>query len=256
MADQTLSDNRINFEGIPVFIGLFSALSLILSVIYDWGYFIALDISFAEAPTSLSDHIKSALIWVPPAALIIFIVAVIELLTQRVERGMTQEELFPPSKTSKLSYFLYRSPAYAFIAFAIYTIVLKIMRHPIPIDRMIFSIGFLWIWLSGKLFTPPRLQQKYPPLFRKTFRWVPVMVLFVWYFGFSAAQYAITTSKNSQALILNETKQKMFIIPLRSFEKALLVWHPEVNQYEFVPWQSIHSVMLKEVDARRLNRTQ
>jgi hypothetical protein len=246
MADQTINDNRINFEGIPVLIGLFSALSLVLSVIYDWGYFIALDISFADAPTSLSDHVKSALVWMPPVALIIFIVIVIELLTQRIERGTTQEELFPPSKTSKLTYFLYWSPAYAIIAFSIYTIVLKIMQHPIPVDRMVLSIGFLWVWLSGKFFTPPRLQQKYPPLFRKAFRWVPVIVLFVWYLGFSAAQDAITTSKSSQSLMLKgNDNQKISVIPLRSFEKALLVWHPEVRKCEFVPWQSIHRVMKK-----------
>lgn len=43
----------------------FAALSFLLSVDYDWGYLGALGLSFADVPTTISDHVRSALVWAP-----------------------------------------------------------------------------------------------------------------------------------------------------------------------------------------------
>jgi hypothetical protein len=44
---------------------LLATLCFLFSIMFDWGYFSALGLSFSVVPTSLSDHLRSSLIWVP-----------------------------------------------------------------------------------------------------------------------------------------------------------------------------------------------
>ncbi len=55
--------------------GLVASISIVLSIIYDWGFFYALGISFGEAPTTIVDHVQSWLIWLPNV--ILFAVALL-----------------------------------------------------------------------------------------------------------------------------------------------------------------------------------
>lgn len=48
---------------LPALTAVFASWSLVVSVAYDWGFFSALGISFAHAPTTLSDHLSSWLVW-------------------------------------------------------------------------------------------------------------------------------------------------------------------------------------------------
>lgn len=48
------------------FIGILSSLILSFSVIYEYGFIQVLGVSFAELPTTLSDHIRTSLIWMIP----------------------------------------------------------------------------------------------------------------------------------------------------------------------------------------------
>ena len=49
---------------IPIISFLTSTL-LVLSVVYDFTYLSALNLSFSQIPTTISDHIRSALLWAP-----------------------------------------------------------------------------------------------------------------------------------------------------------------------------------------------
>jgi hypothetical protein len=48
-------------------IALIGAICIGFSVIYDWGYLYGLGLGFHETPTSLADHLRSAIIWLPYA---------------------------------------------------------------------------------------------------------------------------------------------------------------------------------------------
>jgi len=200
-----------------------------------------LGVPFAEAPTSLSDHIKSALIWVPPAAATCFIFIAIEILTQRIERGMTEEEIIVTAPRPRLTYYVRKSPGYLFLAGSIFCVGAKLYGFPVPLVLLITSINVLWIIASSKLFTPPRLKDKYPTIFRNTFRLIPVVVLSVWYLGYSGAESSVANNYTARCLFLTGVNEKSFpVIPLRSFDKVMLVWHQKSKTYEFVPWQSIY----------------
>lgn len=46
-------------------IAFFSTVLLVLSVTYDYTYLLALGLSFADVPTVIGDHVRSAIIWSP-----------------------------------------------------------------------------------------------------------------------------------------------------------------------------------------------
>jgi hypothetical protein len=49
---------------------LAATLSIALSVMFDWGYLSAVGLRLSEVPTSLSDHTRSAILWMPVSAFI------------------------------------------------------------------------------------------------------------------------------------------------------------------------------------------
>ena len=52
-------------RNIGALVGVIASLSVIVSFIYDWGFFWALGISFSQAPTTITDHVQSWIIWLP-----------------------------------------------------------------------------------------------------------------------------------------------------------------------------------------------
>jgi hypothetical protein len=69
------------------------ALLLVMSVCYDFAFLHALGLSFNEVPSSTSEHLRSALLWVPYIALIAAGAAFHELLSRRNERNQSEEEI-------------------------------------------------------------------------------------------------------------------------------------------------------------------
>lgn len=52
-------------EGAGKLVTLAGVFLLPLSVVYDYSFLLALDISFGEVSTSLADHVRSAIVWLP-----------------------------------------------------------------------------------------------------------------------------------------------------------------------------------------------
>ena len=53
----------LTLEKLPALTAAFASWGLVASIAYDWGFFSALGIRFAHAPTTLSDHLSSWLVW-------------------------------------------------------------------------------------------------------------------------------------------------------------------------------------------------
>jgi hypothetical protein len=72
-------------------LALIAALCLALSVIYDWGYLAALDLTFSEVPTSLSDHARSAILWLPLSASLLPLAIVVNLFFDQLDAKEMRE---------------------------------------------------------------------------------------------------------------------------------------------------------------------
>ena len=80
-------------ERVGKIMAVIASFSLIVSVFYDWGFISALGLRFSEIPTSVSDHVRSWLVWLPKVVIGVIGVLVFELLNRRIEKGMTEEEI-------------------------------------------------------------------------------------------------------------------------------------------------------------------
>ncbi len=75
--------------------------ALVGSVLHDWVYFGRLGLRFSEVPTSLVDHARTALLWLPPLGIGMALFSVYELLTRRIEGGKTEDEIVAQSPNPK-----------------------------------------------------------------------------------------------------------------------------------------------------------
>jgi hypothetical protein len=59
------SDPVTSIEALGKLLGLMTGALLVLSVGYDYGYLSSIDVTFAAVPTTISDHIRTAIVWAP-----------------------------------------------------------------------------------------------------------------------------------------------------------------------------------------------
>ncbi|NJO35949.1 MAG: hypothetical protein HC869_25610 [Rhodospirillales bacterium] len=83
-------------------LGLLVSLSVAASICFDWGFLHALDLGFADVPSSIADHARSALLWLPVAALAVLWNFAYRLVASRVEDGLTEAEILASSSNPGL----------------------------------------------------------------------------------------------------------------------------------------------------------
>lgn len=83
-AKHSSADDKLPWDVITSILGSVSGLSLILSIVYDMGYFETLGLSFADIPTTIGDHVRSALLWVPQAVTAAFGYSLLVLMKWKV----------------------------------------------------------------------------------------------------------------------------------------------------------------------------
>ena len=54
-----------SFEALGKLLGLMTGALLVLSVGYDYGYLSSIDLTFAAVPTTITDHVRTAIVWAP-----------------------------------------------------------------------------------------------------------------------------------------------------------------------------------------------
>jgi hypothetical protein len=63
-----------------------------LSVLFDWGYLAALDLRLSEVPTTLADHTRSAILWLPVLGYVIPLAIAFTLYSMEIDRKGIEEE--------------------------------------------------------------------------------------------------------------------------------------------------------------------
>ena len=130
------------FRNIGALVGVIASLSVIVSFIYDWGFFWALGISFSQAPTTITDHVQSWIIWLPRVIVIGILLLAYDLLFARVERGLTEAEIISTSRNTRIKNIITKSS----------NIFISIMSSNIFIIQSSILFTILWLLFGGILF--------------------------------------------------------------------------------------------------------
>jgi len=218
-------------------------LCLVISIIYDWGYINALNITFAEFPSSIADHVRSSLLWAPIAIISVITMLVYELLTQRIEQGMTEEEIINstsnPEKTKK-----YRNILYKFMPYIALGIVMTyILLGESNLEGVPIAILILWMCFAGWAHNHPRIKARRSRQFILATIFMPVLCMWIFAQGYLTARKLYWNEKPTHKLYLkSNVGNPDNVILLRAFEKTVIVKYILDNSVGIVPWEMVNKI--------------
>jgi hypothetical protein len=231
-------------------VALVAAISFCLSVIYDFGLFNVLDLSFSDLPSNFADHARGALDWIPYAIVMMFCMLVFQGIGEK--RGAAEKrerrllKLFdlqentssvqPSSKGvsnghSRIGKMLglsaYGMPVYYFLfpAFQSYIISATIA----------WSTFYLAFILHDEI-----EEETGSALLMGVLLIAPLVTITVWDFGRRAAVHLALKPATESIVYKNNIREENITI-LRYFDKGPLIKGGD-GAISFVPWADIQRI--------------
>ncbi|MFZ3071900.1 MAG: hypothetical protein WA162_01510 [Thermodesulfobacteriota bacterium] len=230
-------------------VGLISGISLLCSIAYDWGYLYALGLSFSDIPTSLADHIRSSLNWLPTVFFIGSAVFLFELLTIRIEQGMTEEEIIKSSSKPEFVRKLRKSPVIVNIILSIILSILVLMSYVLlgEIEGVMLFLGFslivLWLCFSYFIHNHPRILQRRSPALIFAIHWLPPIIIWMAFMGYHAAIPTQNKSNPAHKVYLkNNSLESIDVSLIRLFDKGILMKTQKETPVVFIGWDSVSKI--------------
>jgi len=225
-------------------ITLLITVGFVVSLVYDWGFLFALNLSFDVIPTKISDHFRSGLLWFPPLLLIIFAYYAIEFQFQRVERGLTEDEIVTASKNPiKTKRFrdgpsrliAWTAPLYVLSFFLIGDLVSAILP---------FALAVVWLSFSEWCYSAPLIQLRRSRKVHAAFTILPVIGLIAFSSGYSSAIEAVQVNPREVSISIAKTSTNITAKLLRSFEAGTLIM-TNSGEIQFLPTAVTSAVTYK-----------
>lgn len=140
--------------------GLIASISIVASLIYDWGFLFALNLTFLDIPSNIADHVRSALIWFPKVFIGLAAFFLLEMFLRRMERGLTEEEIIKNSSNPERTRLIRESPFNFIIIIAIFMLIAYVLVGDIFLDGLALSLMVLWGTFAGWANNHPRIIER------------------------------------------------------------------------------------------------
>lgn len=134
------------------------AASFIFSVFFDWGLFSVIGISFSAAPTSIADHFRTSLVWLPYVIIGGSLIGTVFLIIRSVnpkERGNETPDLEPASLPEDKRDLVAMSLGILSILLWVFSwLFLGSVRIPMGVPASVLTVSFsfcVWILLNKTL---------------------------------------------------------------------------------------------------------
>ncbi len=247
---------------IPILISLI----LVLSVAYDWGFLFWIGVKFSEIPTTIDDHIRTALVWIPnaieliistlfPILFILFIPFILSLLqliyhkkNESVEETTKTDK--PISRFKKL--LANEENAWLFIAvILLIALLVKLVKYffydtKFLIDTSLELVMFLVAIWNCCFF-------KKTSILKSIFLfYLPVAIFLSIYGGIISVgricNCVPNSLKNFISPIKNPSKniyifeideKKKNVVLVRSYNKYFITWNFKEKKFEFIATSSV-----------------
>jgi hypothetical protein len=232
--------SSMKVQDISQLAGIFVIFGFMVSLIYDWGFFHSLGVGYRDIPSSIADHFRTGLIWAPPLfGLFIFYLAW-EFQIQRIEKGLTEEEIVnsskDPDKTRR-----FRERPYKFL---IWVCVLAVLNYILVGDvaSSIPTVAFaiLWLVFADWCYATPLIQLRRNEWVQFLFKYLPTAAILAYAAGYSAGTDAVFWHKSSITINAVGNETKINGTYLRGFESGLLYLSKD-DKPTFIRWDSISS---------------
>jgi len=211
-------------ERVGKFLGIAAGGLLILSTAYDFSFLYALGLSFEDVPTTLADHVRSAIVWSPHVAIYVMAFAMYEMFMRKMENGLSEEELIQHSSNPKFTRAFRRSPQVLFAILAILVIVTSTLFT--ASSRGLFLTGIVvWGALSVEIVRHPRMGAKFSTTGGRLFVIVPIVVIWVGSIGYGRGESMLTNTGPQWVVELKAGQdiEKRQLLGLRRFSTSAVV---------------------------------
>ena len=208
-----------NVEQVGKLLGIAAAALLILSTAYDFCFLYALGLSFEDVPSTIADHVRSAVVWAPRATIYAMGLAVYEMFMRTMEKGLSEEELIERSPNPRFMRAFRRSPQVLFAILAVLMIVTNTLLTASSHGLFLAGLG-LWGLLSVGIVLHPRMGAKFTTTGGRLFVIVPIVVIWVGFMGYGRGESMLSNPTTQWTVVLKSEQgtEKRELIGLRRFQ--------------------------------------
>ncbi|HEY5706727.1 MAG TPA: hypothetical protein VIS96_14265 [Terrimicrobiaceae bacterium] len=223
-------------------IGVLGVALLILSVAHDYFFLVALSLTFNEVATSISDHVRSAIVWLPKLVLFTFAMFVYEVLMRRVEGGRTEQELIETSPTPRFTKW-FRFGANAAFVLSVVFIVLTTTLLTASLHLLFLGFILFWGFLSYSVVQHPHMGAGFTATGARVFIIVPLIVAYVGSFGYGSGERMLTaqTPEWDVAIKTENGTEHRKLVGMRTFGTTVVTVDNE-KRVSVVPSERLQAV--------------
>ncbi|GJH04494.1 hypothetical protein [Paraburkholderia terrae] len=233
-------------------VGVLTAATLCLSVLFDWGYLEALGLSFGDVPTTIADHVRDALLWVPAMLTAALVYTTTELMSRRIERGLSEEELTKKSDSGKIASLLRRSPYKLYVVIAIAINILNYLVGDTFAKGMSLAGPLIMYEIVRWSFSHKQVSESIPRSLRTGITIMVPLCSFMYFFGYAKGIEALY-AKPSVSLVSSESTSPAQVTLLRQMDKGILI-KDATGKAVFYRWDTVKSVSKPLTTATERNR--
>ena len=232
---------------------LVTGITLLLSIIHEWIYFLRIGPEFM-AMMSLGDFLIAALIWLPSAVLSVFVGYVVDMFSTRIEGGMTEDEIAATSSNPSFTKKFRASPMIVIMVLSVIFGPLNFLVLPNePIYAFIIAIMVLWVVFVSWVLGHPRLSKRFSPVSRSLFLIGPLIVIFVLGNGAKQARDDLRATSGNDIIYTNNRVIDNVLV-LRAMGAGVLFRQASGSAIEIINWRNIVRIDRKNVMIEKQSR--
>jgi hypothetical protein len=220
-----------------------TAVSFLLSLVHEQAYFYVVGRKFQNF-ASLSDYLSNVLDWLPAATAILVAYVIMNLLLMTLFPGYwaAQQKAAEKSTTREVIARLLTGLAMGAVGIALGYFAADPASELWVVSSGFFFISFIVVTLVVKL------SGQVPGT---TWQWVfilgPVAVFAVYMWGLQNGYHDLSQRGQGYSLVRDESPQSADAVNLlRVIERGILVRYPDQEINEFIRWEKIRSVKLRQ----------
>lgn len=221
-----------------------ASLLFVVSVFFDYSFLLAVGVSFDEIPSSLSEHVRSAILWTPKLLLTVLAFFTYELFLRRIEGGMSEEELITSSSTPRFISLFRKSGDLVVPVVGLLTVLVgTFLSNDLQWAYLLFAL--LWWGLALSVVNHPRLGTLLVGLQVRLFVILPILLSMVGLYGYQSGIRILTTTKPKWEVVLRDgsTTTKQSLLGIRRFGSFAIIVD-QAKLVSIIPNESIVSVRI------------
>lgn len=223
----------------------FVACGFVVSLIYDWGFYGAINRSFSDIPTTISDHFRTGLLWFPYLLGLAFVYLAFEFQLQRLEKGLTEQEIIESTPNPVATRRFRERPYRLIVWIAPLGVVNFILMGDLIASLLPFAIFVLWITFADWCYSAPLIKVRRSAVAQAAFTLLPALGIVTYFTGYSAAVEVAQKHPIEVAVTYSNDHRIVKGRLLRTLDRGVLILMHS-NSMMFIEWSAVSDLLYEK----------